>query len=459
MKTGAYKNRSLPAAVSITEGVIWKQLLLFFFPIVLGTFFQQLYNTVDAIIVGRFLGKEALSAVGGGTGTVVNLILGCFIGLTAGASVIISQFFGSGDKDRVSVAVHTSMAFSLAGGVAVTILGLLFAPALLALLGTPEEILDPAVRYIRIFFIGVMPQVIYNMAASILRAIGDSRRPFYYLIIGTLTNIVLDILFIVVLNLGVEGAALATIISQAVAGVLSCLALMRTTECYRLIISKISFNIPVLKSMVRLGVPSAIQSVMYTVSNLIIAAYVNSFDTNTIAGWAAFGKVDSLFWMVINSFGIAITTFSGQNYGAGKIDRVKKGVIQCGLMAYIATAVLTFLFMKYGAWIYMLFTDDVVVIARGYLILRSIAWSFFTFIPIELLSGTIRGTGRSFVPMMITTCFICILRIIWLLTVVPVRNDITTVCYSYPVSWIVTGMVFIVYYIVLARKNFARSVD
>ncbi len=459
MKTGAYKNRSMSTAVNITEGVIWKQLLLFFFPIVLGTFFQQLYNTVDAIIVGRVLGKEALSAVGGGTGTVVNLILGCFIGLTSGASVIISQFFGSGDKEKVSVSVHTSMAFSLVGGVVVTILGLLFAPALLRLLGTPPEILDPAIRYIRIYFIGVMPQVIYNMAASILRAIGDSKRPFYYLIVGTMTNIVLDILFIVIFKLGVEGAALATVLSQVVTCVLSGLALMRSTECYRLIIRKIGFDVPVLKSMVRLGVPSAIQSVMYTVSNLIIAANVNSFDTDTIAGWAAFGKVDSLFWMVINSFGIAITTFAGQNYGAGKIDRVKKGVLQCAFMACIATGLLTFVFLRYGSWIYLLFTDDAAVIARGVVIMNAIAWSFFTFIPIELLSGTIRGTGRSFMPMMITTCFICLLRIIWLFTAVPLRNDITTVCYSYPVSWIVTGIVFIIYYAVLAHRDFVRSVD
>ncbi|MCR4939098.1 MAG: MATE family efflux transporter [Treponemataceae bacterium] len=455
MKTGAYRLRTLiHSSTAITEGVIWQQLLLFFFPILFGTFFQQLYNTADAIIVGRFLGKEALSAVGGGTGTVVNLLIGFFTGLSSGGTVIISQFYGAKNKRDVSRAVHTTIALSIAGGAVITVLGVFYAPWMLKLLGTPEEILTLAVSYTRIFFLGILPTIIYNMGAGILRAIGDSRRPLYFLIVGTVLNILLDFLFIAVFKWGVEGAAFATIGSQFITMILVCRCLMKSHESYRLIIKEIRFDPAILKRIIQIGFPAGLQSIMYTVSNLIIQANVNAFGTNTIAAWAAWGKIDSIFWMTINSFGIAVTTFAGQNFGAQKLDRVRKGVVQCFLMAGIGTGLLLVLFKLFGNFFYRLFTTDEAVIEEGLKILNFIAPTFITYIGIEIFSGTIRGCGKSLVPTLLTCGGVCVLRIVWLSVAVPLKPVFTTVCAAYPISWILTTLLFFVYYLILSKRDF-----
>ena len=251
----------------ITEGVIWKQLLLFFFPILFGTFFQQLYNTADAVIVGRFVGKEALAAVGGPTGTLINLLVGFFVGLSSGATVIISQFYGAKQPDRVSRAVHTSIAFSIVGGIVLMVIGVAGAPWALSAMGTPDDILNHAVLYMRIYFLGVIGNLIYNMGAGILRAIGDSKRPLYFLIASCFTNIVLDIVFVVFLHMGVMGAALATIISQLISAVLVIIVLMKTKESYHLIPRSIRLDLDMLKRIIQIGFPAGLQSVMYSASN------------------------------------------------------------------------------------------------------------------------------------------------------------------------------------------------
>lgn len=460
MKTGAHKHVSFFNTVpDITEGVIWKQLLIYFFPILLGTFFQQLYNTMDSIIVGRFLGKEALSAVGGGTGTVVNLLVGFFTGLSAGATVIISQFFGAKEKRDVERAVHTAIALSIVGGIIITIIGIIFAPWLLKLLKTPTEILELAILYIRIFFAGILPTIVYNMGSGILRAIGDSKRPFYYLVVGTFLNIGLDILFIAFFNWGVAGAAIATIISQFVTMLLVCSALIKTTECYKLTLKRISFDGPILSSIIRIGLPAGLQSIMYTISNLVIQTNVNSFGTNTIAAWAAFSKIDAIYWMMINSFGIAITTFAGQNYGAKKFARLRQGVRQCfGLSTIFTVLMIAFLMFK-SEFFYRLFTTDEAVVQEGISMLRFIAPMFITYISIEILSGTIRGCGKALIPMLLTCGGVCILRIIWLGIAMPIFPDMKTVMLSYPISWIITGTLFFIYYFYLVKRNFSVSLD
>ncbi len=455
MKTGAYRLRNINNnTTTITEGVIWQQLLLFFFPILFGTFFQQLYNTADAIIVGRFLGKEALSAVGGGTGTVVNLLIGFFTGLSSGGTVIISQFYGAKQSRDVNRAVHTTIALSIAGGLVITVLGYFYAPWMLKLLGTPDEILTLAVSYTRIFFLGILPTIIYNMGAAILRAVGDSRRPFYFLIAGTIINIILDFLFIAVFKWGVEGAAFATIASQLITMILVCGALMRSRDCYRLVLKEIRFDATILKRIIQLGIPTGLQSIMYTVSNLIIQANVNAFGTNTIAAWAAWGKIDSIFWMTINSFGIAITTFAGQNFGAKKLDRVRKGTKQCFAIAGAATVLLVGVFKLFGKFFYTLFTTDDIVIEEGLKILDFLAPMFITYIGIEIFSGTLRGCGKTLVPTLFTCGGVCILRIVWLSVAVPLRPEFSTVCASYPISWTLTTILFLVYYIVLSKRDF-----
>ena len=348
-KTQKQTENAIGKENKIVTGVIWQQLLLFFFPILFGTFFQQLYNAADAVIVGRFVGKEALSAVGGGTGTLIQLLVGFFVGLSSGATVIISQYYGAKRAEMVGYAVHTSIAFSLVAGVGMMIVGITAAPWALRAMSTPEDILGPSTTYIRIYFLGVIGNLIYNMGAGILRAVGDSKRPLYFLIVSCLTNIVLDIVFVIGLHMGVAGAALATILSQALSAVLVLWVLMRTKDMHRLELRKIRFDGRMFHRIIRIGLPAGLQSVMYTSSNILIQSSVNALGTDTVAAWTAYSKIDSLFWMIVNAFGISITTFVGQNYGAGKMDRVHKGVRTCMGITAGATVLLSVILYNYAS--------------------------------------------------------------------------------------------------------------
>jgi putative MATE family efflux protein len=437
----------------ITEGVIWKQLLIFFFPLLFGTFFQQLYNTADAIVVGRFVGKEALSAVGGTTGTLINVFVGFFVGISTGATVTISQYYGGKYKEEVSKAVHTAIALAIVGGTIIMFLGLIGAPTALQWMGTPEEIMPYSLIYIRIYFGGMIANLIYNMGAGILRAIGDSKRPLYFLIVSCAVNIFLDLLFVVVFHWGVMGVALATVISQICSACLVCLTLMKTKECYKLHLRLIRFHREMLNKIIRVGLPAGFQSLMYSSSNVIIQSNMNSFGTNTIAAWTAYGKIDGIFWMTMNAFGISITTFTGQNFGAGKYDRVKKGARVCLFMAMSVAIVMSILLYFGGAYVYQLFTTDALVIEKGLEILRFLVPTFFTYVCVEILSGTLRGMGNSFIPMLLTSLGVCVLRVLWLFTIVPIRPEVNTVLISYPLAWTVTSILFIVYYRYYAKKK------
>lgn len=322
----------------ITEGSIFGQLLLFFFPILFGTFFQQLYNTADAMVVGRFVGKQALAAVGGSTSTLINLLVGFFVGLSSGATVVISQFYGARKADKVHWAVHTSIAFSVIGGIIFMIVGLVGSPWALEAMKTPEDVMGHAVVYIRIYFLGIIVNLVYNMGAGILRAVGDSRRPLYFLIASCFTNIILDVLLVAVLRMGVAGAALATITSQLLSAVLVVRALMKTDDMYKLEWKKVRIDQRMLQRIVRIGIPAGMQSVMYNISNVIIQAGVNTLGTDNVTAWATYGKVDGLYWMMINALGISATTFVGQNFGAGRLDRVRKGAGACMVIGVVLTA-------------------------------------------------------------------------------------------------------------------------
>lgn len=431
----------------ITEGVIWKGVLYFFFPILLGTFFQQLYNTVDAIVVGQFLGKEALAAVGGGTSTIINLLIGFFTGLASGASVVISQRFGSGDLNRTSKAIHTAMMLSVVAAVVISVVGFFGTDWALATIGTPSDVHPLASRYMRIYFAGCTTLVIYNMASGVFRALGDSKHPLYFLICGCGTNIILDIIFVGPMGMGVEGAAYATVLSQLVSMILSLAWMKRLPSMLRLRIRQLRFSRVELSDMIKIGIPAGIQSVMYSISNLIIQANFNSFGTDTAAAWAAYGKFDSAFWMVISAFGVAITTFVGQNYGARKPERCKKGTAVTMAMAAVVTVVITLVLCIFGRQIYRLFTNDEAVIDIGMDILLFIAPTFITYIAIEVLSGAVRGAGKAFVPTMISIFGVCLLRILWLEVAVPIRPTVRTVCAAYPVTWTITSIAFIIYYL------------
>lgn len=441
----------------IVEGVIWKQLLIYFFPILLGTFFQQLYNTVDAVVVGNYLGKEALAAVGGATGTIINLLVGFFVGLSSGATVVISQYFGGGDEEGVSRAVHTSIALSLAGGIFLTFVGIFGARWALEMMGTTADVIGGATDYMRIYFAGVIMNLLYNMSSGILRAIGDSRRPMIYLIICCLVNIVLDILFVGFMHMGVAGAAIATISSQAVSAILTMRALMRTEECYKFVIKKLRVDFPLLGRILRIGFPAGIQSMMYSISNLLIQANINALGTDTMAAWTAFGKVDSIIWMVMGAFSVSVTTFVGQNWGAGKVDRVKSSIRTGMVVELLSTLIMSGVILLTGQHLIRLFTQDEGVIAISLMIMHCNVPLYVSFVPIDLLSGGMRGMGNSLVPMLIICFGVCIFRVVWLFTAVPLNNNIITIVLSYPISWILTSIVMIIYYLHWSKKAGLRT--
>ena len=439
--------RQRPDVNGITEGVIWKQLRLFFFPIVLGTFFQQLYNTADAIIVGKAVGKEALAAVGGSTGTLINLLVGFFVGLASGASVIIAQLFGARRAQDVSRAVHTTIALALSSGALLTAVGLLCAGGILELMGTPQEVMAYALPYLNIYFLGMIPQLVYNIGSGVLRAVGDSRRPMLFLICAALTNIVLDILLVLGLNLGVRGAAIATVLSQVVSAVLILVSLCHAQPVYRLHFRRIRFHGDMLARIVRIGLPAGLQSVMYSLSNMIIQASVNGFGTDVMAAWTAYGKIDGLYWMMISAFGVSITTFAGQNFGARRYDRMRRSVRVCLGMAAGVTVFMTALILAVGRPMLGMFTDDAHVVEMGMSIIRLIVPTWITYLCIEILSGAMRGAGDSLMPTLMTLTGVCLMRVFWVTVVVPRMHQLPVLMLSYPITWVITSCMFIVYYL------------
>lgn len=435
----------------ITEGVIWQQLLLFFFPILLGTFFQQLYNTTDAVVVGNFVGKEALAAVGGPASVIINLLVGFFVGLSSGASVVIAQYYGSGDHKKLSAAVHTAVALAIAGGAVMMVLGIVSARWALGAMGTPDDIMADSLTYMRIYYIGMIPSMLYNMGSAILRAIGDSKRPLYFLIASCGANIVLDLFFVVVLGMGVRGVAIATTISQFFSAILTMGALMyqrkgQKTAPYRVCLSKLRFHKKLLIAILRIGFPAGMQAAMYSISNLWIQASINSFGTDTIAAWTAYGKVDSFLWMILTAYDASITTFAGQNFGAGKIDRVRKSVRVCLAMAAATCVLFSFIVLRFGGTLLLLFTHDANVIAICLEMMHVVSPAYVTYVCIEVLSGACRGCGDSLRPMLLTCFGVCVLRILWVFIAVPLRPQVSTLVFSYPLTWTVTSILFIIYY-------------
>lgn len=439
-------------------GTIWKELLIFFFPLLGGTFFQLLYNTVDALVVGRFVGMEALSAVGGTTAQLINTFVGFFIGITSGVTVIVSQYYGADRKEDVNKAVHTGMALALACGILLTVVVGLFAYPMITAMNTPREIRGLSALYLRIYALGMIGNMVYNVGASIQRGIGDSRHPFYSLVAGAVTNIVLDLVFVLVFHWGVAGASLATIISQYVSAVLEVHSLTHTKEeCCRLRFREIRIERPYIEQILRIGIPAALQSLMYNISNILIQASINSFGTATVAGWTIWGRIDSLFWMISNSLGIATTTMAGQNFGAGKFRRVRKTARQAGVLLTVFTVSLGSLFYFFSQPFVSFFTEDPQVIRIGIQMARFMGPSFVTFILIEILADTLRGMGDAVMPTVITVVGVCVLRVVWILSMLPGHRSITTVMFSYPFSWTVSSIWYLIYYEYYVRKHDIRT--
>lgn len=443
----------------ITEGVIWKQLLFFFFPILLGTLFQQLYNTADTVVVGRFVGTKALAAVGGSTGQIVNLVVNFFVGLASGATVIIARYYGARDRIKLNNALHTAIALSIVGGIVTGIAGILLTPSLLKMMNTPADVIEGSTMYLRIYFAGIIFVFVYNIGSGILRAVGDSKRPLYFLIVCCFLNIFLDILFVVYLKLGVKGAAFATVISQAVSALLVILSLTKSVDIYRLRPNKIRFYKSLLIAIITIGLPAGLQSVMYGISNIIIQTSLNSLGTETVAAHTAFAKIDAIYWMISGAFSVSIITFIGQNYGARKFDRMKKSIKVCLLMDLIASLLLTTVMLLAGPYLLRLFTSDQEVIEIGMQIIHIIAPSYALFIFIEILSSSLRGMGNVVVPMLMTCGGVCVLRILWIFIFVRTHLSVTTILMSYPISWGFTAVLFIIYFMFYQKKFFRRCME
>ena len=430
---------------NITEGVIWRQLLLFFFPILMGSFFQQMYNTVDTIIVGRAVGTQALAAVGS-TSSLINLINGFFIGLSTGATVILSQFFGANDQQGIHRALHTGIGLAVVLGVLASALGVAAGPWVLKMIQTPESCLQDASVYVRIYFLGAVASMLYNMGSGNLRAMGDSRRPMIFLIISCFVNILLDVLCVIVLKLGIAGAAVATVLSQTISAFLVVLVLVKIPTGYALHLSQIRIHGNLLRRLLLIGIPAGLQYVTFDFANLLIQSGINSFGEITVAAWTAFGKADSLTWMVSGALGVAVTTFVGQNFGAQKFDRIHQCVRICMGTGVVLFGLISAISSVFRHFILGIYTTDTAVIQTGAYVMLFIVPFNFLFVPVEVFAGTMRGTGYSLVPTSITGACVCLFRVIWIFTMVRWFHTIEVLAIAYPISWLLASSVFFAVY-------------
>ena len=430
----------------ITEGVIWKQLLIFFFPILLGTFFQQMYNTVDTIIVGRFVGTQALAAVGS-TSSLINLINGFFIGLSTGCSVVVSQFYGANDREGVRNCMGTSAVFSIILGFLAILVGIFCSPYLLRWIKTPASCLNDAIRYATIYFCGAAATVVYNMGAGILRAMGDSKRPLYFLVVTYFSNILLDLLLVVVLKLGIAGAAIATVLSQIISTLLVVIALCRLPADIRLNLRSLHMDSKLLKRILIIGLPAGLQFITFDLSNLLVQSGINSFGEITTAAWTAFAKADGITWMVSGAFGVSITTFVGQNFGAQKYHRIRQSVWTCLGMSIAVQLMISTCTLTFREFILGIFTTDTEVIRVGAYAMLWIVPFNALFMFVEVFAGAMRGSGCSVLPTAITSVCICCFRVLWMLLVVGRWHTIEMLCIVYPLSWILASGVFTAVYL------------
>ncbi len=431
---------------NLTEGSVWRKLLIFFLPIAAGTIIQQLYNAVDGLIVGRFVGTNALAAVGGSSAQIINVLVGFFVAMTAGASVVIGQIYGAGRTEDLNRAIGTAVTVMALTGLGLMILGITASPALLRLLNTPEETMEGAVLYLRIYFLGVPFLMILNMESSILRALGDSFHPFLYMVAGCVINIVLDAVFVIVFGWGIAGVAVATVAAQVVNTALLTWLLTHGDREYSLTLSGLGIKGVYLKNMLRLGIPAGLQSSMYSVSNMIVQVAVNSLGTVVVASWAMSGKTDGFFWAVSNAIGAAITSFIAQNYGAGRTDRVKQCVKQGLIMHFTVTVLLSALLMLTGIPLLRLLTPDEAVVRTTYQVMSYFVPFYFTWVLVEVLSAVLRGAGDAVMPVAIIGIGICLFRVVWIMTVFAHFGTLLSLCLSYTASWIVTSAALVIYY-------------
>ena len=428
----------------MTKGNIWKLLIIFSIPLILGNLLQQMYNTADSIIVGNFVGSNGLAAVGSGT-ALINLIIAFSQGAAVGAGVIVSQNLGARDKQKTKLAVHTAMCIAIILGVILSAIGVIFSRDLLIWMKTPKSVLKDSVLYLQIYCGGLIFNVIYNMATGILNAAGNSKRPLIYLAIASVTNIILDLVFIKALKWGVKGAAIATDISQALSCVLAVGYLLRVNSDYKLIVKELKIHGNTAKQIIRVGLPTAIQNMVISFSNVLVQSSVNSYGATAMAGYAAYLKIDGFNILPVLSISMAVTTFTGQNVGAKKPDRVKKGMWNALIMGVVYTVIIGVVILLTSHTVLGLFTKDNEVITYGQLAMKYFCPFYFLLGILNILAGTVRGAGKGVPPMLILLFSMCIFRILWIKIALPFYSTIDGVFILYPISWFV-GMVLMIIY-------------
>ncbi len=436
----------------MTEGPIIPMLVRFALPLVAGNLFQQLYNTVDCIIVGNYVGKEALAAIGS-TGSLINAVIGFFMGLGAGGAVVISQYFGAKDFKNVEKTVHTMLAGSLIAGLFLIVFGHFASPQILRLMSTPDDVFAMANSYLRIYFAGSLFQLVYNVAAGILRAVGDSERPLYFLIASSLANVVLDCIFVIACKMGIEGAAYATVISQALSMILVLFVMFRTEECYRVKLQEFAIDRYCLSRVLRQGLPGGIQMSITAFSNVFVMGYINRFGSSFMAGWSCFGKIDQFSLLPLQSISLSITTFAGQNFGAGKLARIKKGCAISLGMAYVFSFLLILLFEFFPHTLVSLFNRDSEVLFYGSCFLR-VGAPFYIFRCLTMVfSGALRGLGNALAPTVIMLSSFVAFRQLYLFIITRLTESYVPLLFAFPVGWALCGILISIAYFAYTRSR------
>lgn len=428
----------------MTQGNIWKLLITFSIPLIIGNLLQQMYNTADSIIVGNFVGSNGLAAVGSGT-ALINLIIAFAQGAAVGAGVVVSQYIGADKKDKIKISVHTSICISIILGLILSLLGIFASPSLLIMMKTPKVVLKSSILYLQIYCGGLIFNVIYNMATGILNAAGNSKKPLVYLAIASFTNIILDLLFIKIFNLGVMGAAIATNISQAISCILAIGYLLKVKSDYKLYIKDLKINKETAVKIIKIGLPTAIQNMVISFSNVLVQSSVNAYGATAMAGYAAYLKIDGFNILPVLSISMAVTTFTGQNVGANRLDRVKKGMYSSLIMVLVYTAFIGAVLLILSHQVLGLFTHSAQVIMYGQLVMKYFCPYYFLLGILNVLAGTVRGAGKGIPPMIILLFSMCIFRILWIKIVLPFYSSIDGVFILYPISWLVGAILMILY--------------
>ena len=428
----------------MTQGNIWKLLITFSIPLIIGNLLQQMYNTADSIIVGNFVGSNGLAAVGSGT-ALINLIIAFAQGASVGAGVVVSQYIGADKKDKIKISVHTSICISIILGLILSLLGIFASPSLLIMMKTPKVVLKSSILYLQIYCGGLIFNVIYNMATGILNAAGNSKKPLVYLAIASFTNIILDLLFIKIFKLGVMGAAIATDISQAISCILAIGYLLKVKSDYKVYIKDLKINKETAVKIIKIGLPTAIQNMVISFSNVLVQSSVNAYGATAMAGYAAYLKIDGFNILPVLSISMAVTTFTGQNVGANRLDRVKKGMYSSLIMVLVYTVFIGAVLLIFSHQVLGLFTHSAQVIMYGQLAMKYFCPYYFLLGILNVLAGTVRGAGKGIPPMIILLFSMCIFRILWIKIALPFYSSIDGVFILYPISWLVGAILMILY--------------